>query len=183
MLVAALDVFAELGFQGASVDAVATRAGFTKGAVYSNFTSKDQLFLALMDRQVEDRVADVVSLVAPLDEGLDPDAVGAAIAARAIEDQRWQMVFLDYWARAVRDPDVRDRFVDHRRRLRAKIATTIEPLLATRPDAPSAADLALLVLIMSNGFAIEALADPEAVSSDVLGVVAKCVLSETDSST
>src|SRR5271166_4734292 len=49
LLQAAAQVFAERGFHGASLDEVAAAAGFTKGAVYSNFKNKEDLFLALLE--------------------------------------------------------------------------------------------------------------------------------------
>ena len=51
LLDAAIDVFAEKGYDGASLDDVADAAGFTKGAVYSNFTRKSDLFRALLERE------------------------------------------------------------------------------------------------------------------------------------
>src|ERR1700722_12611485 len=53
ILDAASKVFAAEGFAGATIDAIGQAAGFTKGAVYSNFESKDELFLALLDREFE----------------------------------------------------------------------------------------------------------------------------------
>src|ERR1035438_3365086 len=57
LLAAAAEVFAERGFHGASLDEVAAVAGFTKGAVYSNFKNKEDLFLALFkanyDREMD----------------------------------------------------------------------------------------------------------------------------------
>src|SRR6476660_904961 len=50
-------VFARDGFHGSSLDEVAATAGFTKGAVYSNFKSKDELFLALLDDRIERQFA------------------------------------------------------------------------------------------------------------------------------
>src|SRR5580698_9295265 len=50
LLDAAAQVLAERGFHGASLDEVAAAAGFTKGAVYSNFKNKEDLFLALLER-------------------------------------------------------------------------------------------------------------------------------------
>ena len=47
----AVKVFAERGYHAASVDEIAEDAGFSKGAVYANFPTKEQLFLAVMDRQ------------------------------------------------------------------------------------------------------------------------------------
>src|SRR3954468_18583132 len=52
LLAAGRELFAEVGYQRASLDAIAGRAGFSKGAVYSNFTSKEDLFLSLLQRQV-----------------------------------------------------------------------------------------------------------------------------------
>ena len=53
LLKAAEQVFSERGFHGATLDEVAAVAGFTKGAVYSNFKSKDDLFLALLEARYE----------------------------------------------------------------------------------------------------------------------------------
>ena len=47
----AAKVFAERGYHAASIDEIAEDAGFSKGAVYANFPTKEQLFLAVMDRQ------------------------------------------------------------------------------------------------------------------------------------
>ena len=52
---AAIEVFARKGYHGASLDDVAEAAGFTKGAVYSNFTRKSDLFRALLERESQRR--------------------------------------------------------------------------------------------------------------------------------
>src|SRR5436305_3029120 len=57
LLEAAAIVFARNGYHGASLDEVAAAAGFTKGAVYSNFKSKEDLFLALIDHRIENTTA------------------------------------------------------------------------------------------------------------------------------
>lgn len=57
---AAYEVFAEVGLDGASVEAICERAGFTRGAFYSNFSTKDELFLELV-RAVTDRKLEAVS--------------------------------------------------------------------------------------------------------------------------
>ena len=61
ILDAASKVFAAEGFAGATIDAIGQAAGFTKGAVYSNFESKDELFLALLDREFEQRGAQIAT--------------------------------------------------------------------------------------------------------------------------
>lgn len=69
LLDAAAEVFAEVGLDAASVEAVCERAGFTRGAFYSNFDSKDELFLELAGRVAAERVAAVTVRVAELETG------------------------------------------------------------------------------------------------------------------
>ena len=56
---AAARVFARRGYHRATVDEIAAEAGFTIGALYSNFETKEKLFLAIADRQVETRVSEI----------------------------------------------------------------------------------------------------------------------------
>ena len=109
ILDAALKVFAAEGFAGATIDAIGHTAGFTKGAVYSNFESKDELFLALLDRQFESRGALIATA---LDSGQgDTAAIAAALSRSTLEsihDQtEYQIVLIEYWLRAVRGPQLR----------------------------------------------------------------------------
>jgi AcrR family transcriptional regulator len=71
VLAAAAKVFARRGYHRATVDEIASEAGFTIGALYSNFAGKEELFLALADRQVEERVAEV-GAIADAAEGAEP---------------------------------------------------------------------------------------------------------------
>ena len=57
---AAYEVFAEVGLDGASVEAICERAGYTRGAFYSNFSTKEELFFELV-RAVTDRKLEAVS--------------------------------------------------------------------------------------------------------------------------
>ncbi|MDQ1135838.1 AcrR family transcriptional regulator [Microbacterium sp. SORGH_AS 1204] len=69
---AAAEMFAEVGIDAASVEAVCERAGFTRGAFYSNFASKEELFLALCARSAETTIAAVRDRVTSIeDRGLD----------------------------------------------------------------------------------------------------------------
>ncbi|WP_019179647.1 TetR/AcrR family transcriptional regulator [Microbacterium yannicii] len=75
LLDAAAQVFAEVGLDAASVEAVCDRAGFTRGAFYSNFETKDELFLELAGAVARERVAAVRSRVADLErDGAFDDA-------------------------------------------------------------------------------------------------------------
>jgi AcrR family transcriptional regulator len=168
VLAAARDVFAERGFAGASTDQVAAAAGFTKGAVYSNFGSKDELFLALMDAEAAARVASVErALAGTADLPGALAAVGDELAAR---DPAWQLLYLEFWQRAVRDPGARAAFVASRRELRGRVAEVVERFLVTHPvhTGWDAGRLTLVLLALTNGLALEALPDPDAVPADLL---------------
>jgi AcrR family transcriptional regulator len=171
VLQAAGEVFAQRGFAAASMDQVAAAAGFTKGAVYSNFASKDELFLALMAEEVQRRV-DGVSAALQTARDL-PAALAAVNAELSRREAAWQLLFLEFWQRAVRDPEVRRRFVASRRDLRTRITATVARFLAEHPvrtgwDAES---LTVVIIALANGLAVEALPDPEAVPDDLLARV------------
>ncbi|MBF4561994.1 TetR/AcrR family transcriptional regulator [Microbacterium sp. VKM Ac-2870] len=112
LLDAAHDVFAEVGMDAASVEVICERAGFTRGAFYSNFESKDELFLALVTRLSDakmdavasrvqrltpDGLVDISDLVghlgAPFGEGMDPHLL-TEIRVQALRDPRLAEAFL-----------------------------------------------------------------------------------------
>ena len=177
LLDAALEVFAERGFAGASLDQVAEAAGLTKGAIYSNFASKDDLFFAMMQDQVLTRVEAVRAVLAASSPGADGQQalhdIGRLLTEAFTEQREWRLVFLDFWQRAVRDDDVRAQFVAHRRALRAAIADCVEQILGRPPvlGRLTVDDVVTVVLALSNGLAIEQYADPGAVSDDLFGRV------------
>ena len=59
LLAAARSVFARSGFHGASVDEIASEAGFSTGALYSNFDGKEDLFLVLMEREIDEHAREI----------------------------------------------------------------------------------------------------------------------------
>ncbi len=114
LLDAALDVFAEHGVRAASVEMIAEAAGFTRGAFYSNFSSKEELFFALMEREkamrLEQLTTGVEQFLTPLvgsgGTDLDDRQVVATIT-RILElqsdDRRWWLVQAEFQLLALRD--------------------------------------------------------------------------------
>ncbi|SFC38307.1 transcriptional regulator, TetR family [Klenkia taihuensis] len=168
VLEAAREVFAERGFAGASTDLVAAAAGFTKGAVYSNFGSKDELFLALMAAEATARVAAVERALAATTDL--PGALAAVGVQLSRPDAAWQLLYLEFWQRAVRDPAVRTAFTASRRELRGRVAAVVERFLAEHPVQTGwdAGRLTVVILALTHGLALESLPDPGAVPDDVM---------------
>ncbi|MDD4867820.1 MAG: TetR/AcrR family transcriptional regulator [Mycobacterium sp.] len=182
ILAAAMSTFAKHGFAGASIDAIAEAAGFTKGAVYSNFGSKDDLFFALMDQQIELRTGLVTEVARDLPQG-GPQAlaaIGERLTRAITENREWQLLFVDYWARAVRDPSIRARFVEHRRAVRALMGDAVEQAarsLNIGVVLPTDV-VSLLLLGLSNGLAIEELAAPGTVPTSLIGSVLTALIDQ-----
>ncbi|GAA1457019.1 TetR family transcriptional regulator [Williamsia maris] len=169
--------FAGKGFADARVDAIAEAAGFTKGAVYSNFGGKDDLFYALLQQQIDARTDIAVGVLGNLPSTVDEaiDELSARLTASIGQNREWQMLFFEYWARAMRDPERRAAFAEHRRTVRAQVTERIETVLAETSvhiDI-SAEEMTFVVLGLINGLAVEALADDGVVPSTLLGDVVR----------
>ncbi len=106
LLDAAIDVFAEKGYNGASLDDVADAAGFTKGAVYSNFSRKSDLFRALLERETARYDAALVETVNAVPLALLPD-VSAELLAAPEASPETQTLMIEFWLAAIRDPSLR----------------------------------------------------------------------------
>ena len=177
LLDAALEVFAEHGFDTANLDQVAAAAGLTKGAIYSNFTSKDDLFYAMMTDQVSVRMESIrTALAARTADAHKPQDlrdIGGLLTEAFTEQREWRLVFLDFWRRAVRDDDVRARFIAHRRTVRDAIADSVRQILGGDPPVGdfTVDDVVTVVLALSNGLAIEQYVDSSTVSGDLFGRV------------
>ena len=112
LLDAAAEVFARNGYHGTSVDMVAEAAGYTKGAVYSNFESKEELFLALLEARLEDSLnsmQDVMDSAAPEDR---PEAFGSRRGEISQWEPQWFMLEAEFELYAARNPEVRDRVAE-----------------------------------------------------------------------
>lgn len=114
LLDAAIEVFAEEGVQGASVESICQRADFTRGAFYSNFTSKEQLFLTVLEREFARRGADFKERAEELEPHLHARKTPFTVdeAAQIIVEfflpsefaQSWFILETEFLLMALRDP-------------------------------------------------------------------------------
>jgi AcrR family transcriptional regulator len=159
---AAERLFVAQGFHATSLDAVAAEAGFTKGAVYSNFASKEDLFLAVYERRVDARVAEIEAILeeAPtLREGIERTIPGNR--GRPETDDGWMAVFFEFWAHALRHPRLRERFATQHRRVIDVLAAALRDSGAELPDDPR--KLATARYAMQLGLQLERLTQPDLV--------------------
>jgi AcrR family transcriptional regulator len=164
LLDAAAMVFARQGFHGASLDEVAKTAGFTKGAVYSNFKNKEDLFLALLDEHVSYQfvvMAEALETPARTREEQLPRL------AKAIERQMWDdqfsMLWLEFVLYAARNADVRSKLASWMDGERELIERLIEHEYAAQGPPPRypTSFLATLSTAIFNGLGLEHLINPD----------------------
>ena len=137
LLEAAGDVFAEKGFRGATIADVADRAGYTIGAVYSNFESKDALFRALMTErleQVESGLAvafghEGANLRGNVDERIEQELDRLQAAEDAVP-ARWWRLLSDYRAYVRDEPRAKAELDALDRRCREIIARHVDRFAA-----------------------------------------------------
>jgi AcrR family transcriptional regulator len=172
LLDAAGKVFAERGYQAASVDEIAAAAGLSKGAVYWNFDSKDELFLALLEERIDRPIAETAEVLrsAPTDRPIDPEV--ANHWERVLGSERDLMLLAqEQWARAARDPKLRKRFARRQRRMRDVLADGMRTRVR-RTGAPRfdvlAEDVATAYLALASGLAQQRLVDSKSVPDGLL---------------
>jgi AcrR family transcriptional regulator len=179
LLDAAARVFARRGYQQASVEEIAAEAGFTTGAVYSNFAGKEQLFLALADREVESRIGEIRAVAEAAERGEEAGAEAAQQFAHFLEsDPRWPLLFYEFWSFGVRNAEIREEFSKRRDAVRDALAETLERVAGQlgfelRFPAPA---LAAAVSAALNGLAFERAADPDSIPDDVFAEFISAVL-------
>ena len=139
LLEAAYEVFAESGVHASSVEAIAERAGFTRGAFYSNFDSKEELFFALAEREMLARFDDLQQGIDEILPGVDASAVTDEVSVARIvtefldlqmDDRRWTLMQSEFRLHAMRDASQAARFLEYERDFRLRLAERLDVGLA-----------------------------------------------------
>lgn len=163
LIASAARVLAKKGFRGASIDDITADAGFTKGAFYANFASKEAMFLELLDEHFAERLEAIQRVTADdTDLGEQADRVGREFISALRGDEDWSRLFLEFTAHATREPTFGAEFQRRFDALRAEVATVIEHRvqeLGITPPFPADV-IARMTFAMAHGVALEQLLDP-----------------------
>jgi len=171
LLQAAGRVFADHGMHRASVEQVAAEAGYTKGAFYANFASKEAIFLALLEESFAERIAAIdVELTRP-GSLQDHARAGAADFITEIgRDPEWGRLFLEFVAHAARDDAFRVEMHARWEQMIARMAELIESYARDQelPIGDRAEPLARMISAMAHGAAMHQMLNPAA-SEELFG--------------
>ena len=165
LLDAALDVFADQGFGRSTVEQICGGAGFTRGAFYSNFTSLDELFLAMWERQstlLLERLRGALSEDTPGNHG---EASLSAVVERILGaipiDDRWYRITAEFSAHALRNPELTKVIAARELAIRETLLPIVAAALARfgrRVDEPELLGRALVA--MHDGTTVQSLMEP-----------------------
>jgi AcrR family transcriptional regulator len=171
ILQAAREVFGARGFHAATIEEIADAAGLSNGAIYYNFDSKGDLFFALLEERLDERIEHMRRTLggAPPSVALDAEARDATRSLK--ESGEWRLLLLEFIVYAARTPAFAERLQAHKRRLRAALTELLDQRLGEAgvdTQLPTE-QIALAMIGLTNGLAIEELADPGAVADELLG--------------
>jgi AcrR family transcriptional regulator len=173
ILRAATEQFFESGFLGTKLADVATRAGYTKGAVYSNFGSKQDLFGSILNERLANLLSDRLASILGDEVRLD-DAALARIARRLaetlIEDGPWHLLLMELAVHAARNPQAAELYRESRHSVRLALGAVIlerADQFGIDPTAHRVDVLAPLIMSATNIMALESILDPDYFTSEL----------------
>jgi AcrR family transcriptional regulator len=173
LLAAAARTFARRGFAGASVEDIAEAAGFSIGALYSNFANKEELFLELCATYNAERIAEAAEV---LEEqragGCDPvGAMGRVLIDAADKDGDFALLQAEFWLYAARNPQALEAISAQLGKPRAALEDLIAGALAERerPRAATPPAVAVVVAALFEGLVRRRRIDPDRVPEELFG--------------
>jgi AcrR family transcriptional regulator len=186
LLQAAARVYARRGFNGATLDEVAGEAGFTKGAVYGHFGSKENLLMALMEEHLTAQVIEQVALFDRERTTWERPLAGSARWMESLDDDPDPFrLFVELWTYAQRDERLRARLADGLGALRATFArfaaaSALDAGLA--PPEHATEQFANVMLGLGLGLPMLKLIDPQAIPDSLLGAVLSVLIRAVETS-
>ena len=174
LMEAAGKVFACRGLERATVDEVAGEAGYTKGAFYANFKSKEELFLAMLDERFSQRLEEIDRVLesgAPVAE--QARQAGMDFSEYVAADPEWSRLFFEFAVQAMRDEEFRQELVTRHRTIRARIADGLAAHTDTIGGTPPipVEQVAMMTYAMADGFALARLLEPEDAPEDLFATM------------
>ena len=130
LLEAAAVVFAEKGANGVTVDELTTAAGFSRGAFYSNFSSIEELFHAVVELQAHQLLDGARALMQHLDEDWSAESLGELLRGLMPEDRSWFLLQQEFTVQAMRSERTRAAYAEMHAGLRGEIDEIVGSALA-----------------------------------------------------
>ena len=164
LLRAASRSICERGMDGASIDLIAAEAGYTKGAFYANFASKEDMFLAILDEKFAAEMERIETAMS----GAGEPAAEARLAAQEFltyvdRDPEWPRLYQEFATHAARNEEFRAVLAERQRGLRKRMAAIFARWTAAFgvESAFPHEEVAAMTFAMADGFLLNRIIDPE----------------------
>jgi AcrR family transcriptional regulator len=170
LLDAALETFAEIGFAAASVEDICRRGGFTRGAFYSSFRTKDELFGALFARETARNIELAEAQLTGIEQEADPVTVGVERCLSTFRaDRTWVLVLTEYRLHAARHPEAAAALQEHLAALNVRLTALIETVAARAGLSLTvpAAQLAGVIVAVHDGAVLSQVLQADAATDDL----------------
>jgi AcrR family transcriptional regulator len=171
LIAAAKDVFLRRGYHQASLEEISAEAGWSKGAIFSNFAGKDDLFMAVLEAHNQEQHQEQSAQM----RAGGSLAGGLAFAGRMLADVQvrvpgWTPLLVQFWTHASHSPDLRKRVAAAHEDLLDQYAMIISELAARDglEFVVPAKEVARSASSLVRGLALERLLDPATVSDQRL---------------
>lgn len=175
LLDAAAETFARKGYGGASVEEIAENAGYSIGALYSNFGGKEQLFLELLGTRATSRVAEAARVID--EKAVDRDAgveaafggLGRLLVETADRDIAFESLHSEFWLYAVRNPEAMETLAARLSDTQDALGEVVESVLGRHGELPgrSVRPVATVVYALFHGLVQQRRIDPESVPEEL----------------
>jgi AcrR family transcriptional regulator len=163
LLRAAAKLFCKRGLDGASIDEVAQAAGYTKGAFYANFKSKEELFLVMLDERFAEELDRLDRALSGTQAPEDEARAAAVDFVHAATDQDWPKLYFQFVAHAARNEEFRQELATRHRAMRARLSEILERWKrGTGKQPPIPIDqITAMMSFMADGFLVDRIVEPE----------------------
>jgi AcrR family transcriptional regulator len=164
LLRSAAKLICRKGITEASVDDIATDAGFTKGAFYANFKSKEEMFLVMLDQRYAKELERLEAHLPGGDEPVEEVRESAQDFIQFVRsDPEWPRLYFEIVVYAARNHEFREELATRNRAMRERIAEVIRNWSADFPDQPPFPfeDIAIMLFCLADGFLIQRLIEPD----------------------
>jgi AcrR family transcriptional regulator len=162
LLAAAASIFCKHGLEGASIDQVAEAAGYTKGAFYANFKSKEELFLVMLDERFSSELERLDHALAGTEEPQEEVRAAAFDFIHSANDEEWQRLYFEFVAYAARNEEFRQELATRQRAMRERVAKVYQRWLEGfgKVSPLPIEDIAAMTFCMADGFLVDRLIEP-----------------------
>jgi AcrR family transcriptional regulator len=163
LLRAAVKLFCKRGLEGASIDEVAQAAGYTKGAFYANFKSKEELFLVMLDERFAEELERIDQALAGTQAPQEEARTAAADFIHFAGDEDWPKLYIQFVAHAARNEEFRQELATRHRAMRSRLGEILQRWkqgTGHEPPVPMP-EITAIMSFMADGFLTDRIVEPE----------------------